>query len=113
MNGISYIYNEGEKRISVALLVQNIAHVNTLDSCCCREELVVCRHTIFAGYAERMVQEFEARNPGVTVHVINPGGTEAMIARLIAERTTRADIMHSGWLHGICLRKVPGHLAAS
>jgi iron(III) transport system substrate-binding protein len=60
------------------------------------EELVVYS-TIFAGYAERMVQEFEARNPGVTVHVINPGGTEAMIARLIAERDNpRADIMHSG-----------------
>lgn len=60
------------------------------------EELVVYS-TIFAGYAEAMKTEFEARNPGVTVHVINPGGTEAMISRLMAERDNpRADVMHSG-----------------
>jgi len=60
------------------------------------QELVVYS-TIFAEYAERMAKEFEARNPGVTVHVINPGGTEAMISRLMAERDNpRADVMHSG-----------------
>lgn len=60
------------------------------------EELVVYS-TIFAGYAERMVKEFEARNPGVKVHVINPGGTEAMVSRLLAERDNpKADVMHSG-----------------
>lgn len=76
-------------------------------------ELVVYS-TIFAGYAEAMKKEFEARNPGVTVHVINPGGTEAMIARLLAERDNpRADVMHSGGSTEYAFAKAQGLLEAA
>lgn len=61
------------------------------------QQQLVVYSTIFAGYAERMKEEFEARNPGVTVEVINPGGTEAMVSRLQAEANNpRADVVHSG-----------------
>ncbi|OAA27117.1 hypothetical protein AT15_05345 [Kosmotoga arenicorallina S304] len=60
------------------------------------EELVVYS-TIFAEYAEAMKREFEKANPGVIVHVINPGGTEAMLKKLEAEKDNpQADVVHSG-----------------
>jgi ABC-type Fe3+ transport system substrate-binding protein len=41
--------------------------------------------------------EFKKLNPGVKVYIINPGGTEAMIKKLEAEKgSPQADIMHSG-----------------
>jgi len=83
------------KRTLVALLVVLLVSAYAATAVVANE--LVVYSTIFAGYAERMAKEFEARNPGVTVHVINPGGTEAMISRLIAERDNpRADVMHSG-----------------
>lgn len=59
-------------------------------------ELVIYS-SVFARYADGMAEAFEAANPGVTVHVINPGGTEAILVRLEAERDSpRASLMHSG-----------------
>ena len=59
-------------------------------------ELVVYS-TIFAEYAEAMKIGFETIHPGVTVHVINPGGTEAMMKKLDAEKSNpQADVVHSG-----------------
>lgn len=97
------------RRISVfMLLVLLIAMATSV--VVAAEELVVYS-TIFAGYAERMVQEFEARNPGIKVHVINPGGTEAMISRLLAERDNpRADVMHSGGSTEYAFAKAQGLL---
>jgi iron(III) transport system substrate-binding protein len=78
-----------------------------------RQELVVYS-TIFAGYAERMKEEFEARNPGVTVQVINPGGTEAMVSRLRAESNNpRADVVHSGGSSTYQVMKNDGLLQAA
>jgi len=62
-----------------------------------QEKELVVYSTIFAEYADKMKAEFEKQNPGVKVHVVNPGGTEAMIKRLEAEKgNPQADIMHSG-----------------
>lgn len=75
---------------------------------------LVVYSTIFAGYAERMKQEFEARNPGVTVEVINPGGTEAMVSRLRAEANNpRADVVHSGGSSTYQVMKNDGLLQAA
>lgn len=83
------------KRVSLFLVV--ILMMSALATAMVAAQELVVYSTIFAGYAERMVKEFEARNPGVKVHVINPGGTEAMISRLLAERDNpKADVMHSG-----------------
>jgi iron(III) transport system substrate-binding protein len=61
------------------------------------EKELVVYSTIFAEYADKMKAEFERLNPGVKVYVINPGGTEAMIKKLEAEKgNPQADIMHSG-----------------
>ncbi len=92
----------------LALLLTTVSGVVFAQS---SNELVVYS-TIFAGYAEAMKREFEARNPGVTVHVINPGGTEAMLARLMAERNNpRADVMHSGGSTEYTFAKAQGLLA--
>lgn len=92
----------------LALLLTTVSGVVFAQS---SNELVVYS-TIFAGYAEAMKREFEARNPGVTVHVINPGGTEAMLARLMAERNNpRADVMHSGGSTEYAFAKAQGLLA--
>ncbi len=62
-----------------------------------QEKELVVYSTIFAKYAETMKTLFEKENPGVTVNVINPGGTEAMIKKIEAESANpQADIMHSG-----------------
>lgn len=62
-----------------------------------QEKELVVYSTIFAEYAETMKAEFERLNPGVKVYIINPGGTEAMIKKLEAEKANpQADIMHSG-----------------
>ena len=59
-------------------------------------ELVVYS-TIFAEYAEAMKLGFEKKYPGTIVHVINPGGTEAMMKKLDAEKSNpQADVVHSG-----------------
>ena len=59
-------------------------------------ELVVYS-TIFAEYAQAMKVGFEARHPGVTVHVLNPGGTEAMFKKLESEASNpQADVVHAG-----------------
>src|SRR5690606_15604942 len=48
-------------------------------------------------FAESLKEDFEARHPGVTVEIVNPGGAEAIIARLEAERDMpQADVFHSG-----------------
>ncbi len=61
------------------------------------EKELVVYSTIFAEYADKMKAEFEKLYPGVKVHVINPGGTEAMIKKLEAEKgNPQADVMHSG-----------------
>jgi iron(III) transport system substrate-binding protein len=68
----------------------------TVDAQAQENELVVYS-AVFAEYADKMKAEFEALNPGVKVHIINPGGTEAMIKKLEAEKgNPQADIMHSG-----------------
>jgi len=59
-------------------------------------ELVVYS-TIFAEYAEAMKEAFEEANPGVTVHVLNPGGTESMMKKLDSESSNpQADVVHAG-----------------
>ena len=59
-------------------------------------ELVVYS-TIFAEYAEAMKAGFEALHPGVTVNVLNPGGTEAMFKKLESEAANpQADVVHAG-----------------
>jgi len=59
-------------------------------------ELVVYS-TIFAEYAEAMKAGFEALHPGVTVNVLNPGGTEAMFKKLESEASNpQADVVHAG-----------------
>jgi len=59
-------------------------------------ELVVYS-TIFAEYAEAMKAGFEASHPGVTVNVLNPGGTEAMFKKLQSESSNpQADVVHAG-----------------
>lgn len=59
-------------------------------------ELVVYS-TIFAEYAEAMKKGFEALHPGVTVNVLNPGGTEAMFKKLESESSNpQADVVHAG-----------------
>ena len=59
-------------------------------------ELVVYS-TIFAEYAEAMKAGFEALHPGVTVNVLNPGGTEAMFKKLESESANpQADVVHAG-----------------
>jgi iron(III) transport system substrate-binding protein len=61
-----------------------------------QRELVVYS-TIFAEYAEAMVEGFEALHPGVTVNVVNPGGTEAMFLKVESERANpQADVVHAG-----------------
>lgn len=48
-------------------------------------------------FTESLKRDFEARHPGTTVDIINPGGAEAIIAKLEAERAhPQADIFHSG-----------------
>ena len=61
------------------------------------EKELVVYSTIFAEYAEAMKAGFEASHPGVTVHVLNPGGTEAMFKKLESESTNpQADVVHAG-----------------
>jgi len=97
--------------LSFVLALALVWPVSLVASAQSSNELVVYS-TIFAAYAEAMKREFEARNPGVTVHVINPGGTEAMMARLLAERNNpRADVMHSGGSTEYAFAKAQGLLA--
>lgn len=61
------------------------------------ETEIVVYSTIFAEYAEAMKAGFEASHPGVTVHVLNPGGTEAMFKKLESESgNPQADVVHAG-----------------
>ena len=61
------------------------------------ETEIVVYSTIFAEYAEAMKAGFEASHPGVTVHVLNPGGTEAMFKKLESEAgNPQADVVHAG-----------------
>lgn len=61
------------------------------------ETEIVVYSTIFAEYAEAMKVGFEALHPGVTVHVLNPGGTEAMFKKLESESANpQADVVHAG-----------------
>ncbi|OUM99598.1 MAG: hypothetical protein BAA04_01325 [Firmicutes bacterium ZCTH02-B6] len=47
--------------------------------------------------AESLKRAFEAAHPGTTVEIVNPGGAEAIIAKLAAERANpQADVFHSG-----------------
>ncbi|GAB1481473.1 ABC transporter substrate-binding protein [Treponema sp.] len=78
------------------LTVIGMASMHTLSVQAQEKELVVYS-TIFAEYADKMKAEFEKLNPGIKVHIINPGGTEAMIKKLEVERgNPQADVMHSG-----------------
>lgn len=62
-----------------------------------QNQQVVVYSTIFAGYQDDLKAAFEAAHPGVTMEIINPGGTESMLARAVAERDNpRADVIHSG-----------------
>ncbi len=62
-----------------------------------KETELVVYSTIFAEYAEAMKEAFEAENPGVTVHVLNPGGTESMMKKLDSEASNpQADVVHAG-----------------
>jgi len=48
-------------------------------------------------FAESLKRAFEALHPGTTVEIVNPGGAEAIIAKLAAERhNPQADVFHSG-----------------
>jgi len=61
------------------------------------ETEIVVYSTIFAEYAEAMKAGFEALHPGVTVNVLNPGGTEAMFKKLESEASNpQADVVHAG-----------------
>lgn len=78
-----------------------------------KENELVIYSTIFAEYADKMKAEFETLNPGVKVYIINPGGTEAMIKKLEAEKgNPQADIMHSGDSANYLYAKAQGLLQA-
>ncbi|HEY8418677.1 MAG TPA: extracellular solute-binding protein [Limnochordales bacterium] len=48
-------------------------------------------------FADSLKRAFEALHPGTTVEIVNPGGAEAIIAKLAAERDNpQADVFHSG-----------------
>jgi len=87
------------KRIAKALVLALLAIVVAgpfLSAQALEKELVVYS-TVFAEYADKMKAEFEKLYPGIKVHIINPGGTEAMIKKLEAEKgNPQADVMHSG-----------------
>lgn len=84
------------KKLTISALLLGLAIMALTPVVSAKEELVVYS-TIFAPYQEAMKTEFERLNPGVTVHIINPGGTEAMLAKIEAEKDKpRADVMHSG-----------------
>lgn len=60
------------------------------------ETEIVVYSTIFAEYAEAMKAGFEAIHSGVTVHVLNPGGTEAMFKKLESESgNPQADVVNA------------------
>ena len=83
---MSYLRNLGLAILALLLLTTAFA-----------QSRVVIYSTIFAGYQDDLKAAFEAANPGVTVEIINPGGTEAMLARAVAERDNpRSDVIHSG-----------------
>lgn len=74
------------------LKIKNNAVNNQIE----KKELIVYS-TVFVEYAEIMKAEFEKKYPGVTVHVINPGGTEAMMKKILSEKANpKADVIHSG-----------------
>ena len=94
------------KRFSIIVLLLALAifafaagspeTVNTKSADQGETELVVYS-TIFAEYAEAMKAGFEALHPGVTVNVLNPGGTEAMFKKLESEASNpQADVVHAG-----------------
>jgi iron(III) transport system substrate-binding protein len=83
-------------------------------------------HTVQAAPARRLVvysaapldltesrkRDFEAEHPGVAVEILAGLGTEAMIARLEAERASpRADVMHSGAVFEFMIAVQKGLLA--
>jgi iron(III) transport system substrate-binding protein len=80
------VFAAGAKETAIA--TEDASHGET--------ELVVYS-TIFAEYAEAMKAGFEASHPGVTVNVLNPGGTEAMFKKLESEAANpQADVVHAG-----------------
>ncbi|WP_455382175.1 extracellular solute-binding protein, partial [Salinispira pacifica] len=73
---------------------------------------LVVYSTIFAEYADAMKASFEKKYPGVTVHVVNPGGTEAMMKKLEAEKDNpQADVIHSGATLNYAYAKAQGLIA--
>ncbi len=73
---------------------------------------LVVYSTIFAEYAEAMKAGFEKKYPGVTVHVVNPGGTEAMMKKVEAEKDNpQADVIHSGATLNYAYAKAQGLIA--
>lgn len=63
-------------------------------------------------FAESLKEDFEARHPGTTVEIVNPGGAEAIIARLEAERNMpQADVFHSGAVYEYLVAAEKGLLA--
>lgn len=83
---MSYLRNRGLAMLALLLLTTAFA-----------QNRVVIYGTIFAGYQDDLRAAFGAANPGVTVEIINPGGTEAMLARAVAERDNpRSAVIHSG-----------------
>ncbi|MFA7566989.1 MAG: extracellular solute-binding protein [Alkalispirochaeta sp.] len=84
--------------VTAALVFASGSQEGGADSAAQPEEReLVVYSTIFAEYAEAMKEGFEALHPGVTVHVLNPGGTEAMFMKLESERANpQADVVHAG-----------------
>lgn len=86
-----------KKIFVLGLLATVIMPALTANQAQAQETELVVYSTIFAEYADKMKAEFEKLNRGVKVHIINPGGTEAMIKKLETEKgNPQADIMHSG-----------------
>ena len=61
------------------------------------ETEIVVYTTMYTEFIDTMKEGFEASHPGVTVNVINPGGTEAMFTKLESESgNPQADVVQAG-----------------
>lgn len=72
---------------------------------------LVIYSSIFTDAQEALKAGFEKANPQTKVEFLNPGGTEAIIKKLVAEKADpKADIMHSGFSLEYQLAKKEGLL---
>ncbi len=72
------------------------------------ETEIVVYTTMYTEFIDAMKEGFEASHPGVTVNVVNPGGTEAMFKKLETESgNPQADVVQAGskvhYEHGMTL----------